>query len=293
MAAAGLRRRGAERPGTSPVPPPPAPFPQGCPRPPPGSCHVSVRVRLTPTRQIPPTPASPPRAIWGMHAPAPRVYTAAPSRGAFLWMALADEPGEVGAPRRAAPAAGYKSLRARGRQRQASGRGPPEDGGRLPPPALGGAAPAGPLAPFLLPARGPARCCPDGPALGPQPCALLEAVGGRAGGGGPAERPRPRSGEWGAAEHLPPASPRSRPGNPGGTGMLGEGPVPRWRADLCSLLCSLAAPAGWLKPPESWRSTRTPSGKWQSPAAAGSRGGPRRTRGPWCCAARRVPCSPL
>lgn len=95
-------------------------------------------------------------------------------------MALADEPGEVGAPRRAAPAAGYKRLRARGRQRQASGRGPAEDGGQLPPFALGGAAPAGLLAP-LLPVRGAARSCPDGPALAPQPCALLETVGARAG----------------------------------------------------------------------------------------------------------------
>ncbi|XP_062464110.1 protein ripply2 isoform X2 [Pezoporus occidentalis] len=29
-----------------------------------------------------------------MHVPAPRVYTAAPSRGTFLWMALANELGE-------------------------------------------------------------------------------------------------------------------------------------------------------------------------------------------------------
>ncbi|XP_029863260.1 protein ripply2 isoform X2 [Aquila chrysaetos chrysaetos] len=34
-----------------------------------------------------------------MHASAPRVYTAAPSRGAFLSMALANEPGEPHSPR--------------------------------------------------------------------------------------------------------------------------------------------------------------------------------------------------
>ncbi|KAM7118942.1 protein ripply2 isoform 1-T1 [Ciconia maguari] len=46
-------------------------------------------------------------------------------------------------------------------------------------------------------------------------------------------------------------------------GLLGvglpEGRVPCRRADLCSLLPSLTAPAGWRKPLESWRSTRIPS----------------------------------
>uniref|UniRef100_A0A8C8BQC3 Cytochrome b5 reductase 4 n=1 Tax=Otus sunia TaxID=257818 RepID=A0A8C8BQC3_9STRI len=104
------------------------------------------------------------------------------------------------APRPAAPAAGYKNLRAPGGQDQASGRGPAEDGGRrdgvrLPPPALGGAAPAGlfALLLLLLPAvRGAARPCADSPAPAPQVCVLLEALGARAERGGTAERPRAR-----------------------------------------------------------------------------------------------------
>lgn len=69
-----------------------------------------------------PPPYAPPRAIWSVHVPAPRVYTAAPSRRAFLWMALANELGEVGS------AAGYKTLQARTEQGQASSRAWAEDG---------------------------------------------------------------------------------------------------------------------------------------------------------------------
>lgn len=166
---------------------------------PPGSSHVSAQVRLTPTCQLPT-----PRAIWGMHAPAPRVYTAEPfcrwrwqmSRGRW-------------APRRAAAAGGYKSLRGRGVQGWASGRKPAEDGERRdwvllpPPPAL--AAPAGLLAVLrLLPVRGAAQPCSDGPALGPQVCALLATLGARAGRGGTADRPQTHRGEWGAGRGVAP-----------------------------------------------------------------------------------------
>ncbi|KAK2527714.1 hypothetical protein Q9966_010165 [Columba livia] len=125
-----------------------------------------------------------------MHAPAPRVYTAEPfcrwrrqmSRGRW-------------APRRAAAAAGYKSLRGRGVQGWASGRKPAEDGERWdwvllpPPPAL--AAPAGLLAVLRpLPVPGAAQPCSDCPALGPQVCALLATLGARAGRRGTADRPQ-------------------------------------------------------------------------------------------------------
>lgn len=74
---------------------------------------------------------------------------------------------------------------------------------RLPPPAPGGAAPAGILAPLLLvsPVRAAARPGPSAPALAPQVLALLEALGARTGRGEPAKRHRHRSrrGEWGGA----------------------------------------------------------------------------------------------
>lgn len=90
-------------------------------------------------------------------------------------------------------------------------------------------------------------------------------MGGCAGRGGKAERYRHwfRRREWGTQ------------GGSGRSiyGVLAAPPrglVP-WCAgcDYCSLPRSHTAPAGWRKPPESWRNTRTPSGKWLSWPAAG------------------------
>lgn len=164
-------------------------------------------------------------------------------------MALADEPGEVGS-----AAAGYKSSPGQGEERRGGGRSRVvEHGGRrgalrLPPGLL---APLNPFVPpallLLLPPPPPSQR-PHRPALAPQPRALLEALAAR-----------PRCGEWGGSARLGGELP--------GAGVGWRGLRAGRGGDLCSLVPSPAAPAGWRKAPASWRSTRTPSGKCRRSAS--------------------------
>lgn len=108
-------------------------------------------------------------------------------------MALADEPGEVGS-----AAAGYKSSPGQGEEWRGGDRScVAEHGGRrgalrLPPGLLVPLFPFVPPALLLLPPPPPSqRPGPHGPALAPQPRALLEALAAR-----------PRCGEWGGSARL-------------------------------------------------------------------------------------------
>lgn len=172
---------------------------------------------------------------------------------------------------------------------------------RLPPPAPGGAAPAGILAPLLLvsPVRAAARLGPSAPALAPQVLALLEALGARTGRGGPAERQRHRSrrGEWGGAGGAAAAgaavvtsgeSMRGRLGgrppspSPRGLGCRGGG------LDLFALSSAASQPlraggslpkTGAVHPPRQVsgcpRPPPVPAGELRAPLAARARGAAR------------------